>query len=186
MNNYFWDFDYKWDLPDVDDLFPNQQYTIRCRKISQDFLSTEFRKQLEDLGLFITDLRANYAPAGVDINNKKYGSIINEPLEQSRIDIVIKGAETSNFVWWDATDEANIINDNFIATDHKARRGINSNGFTRRLSHKFSAALVNTSQWNSIETTTEERFWLKLYYRSTKNDEKLAFYDAKNLLQTVL
>lgn len=186
MNNFFWKFDYNWDLPNVDDLFPNQYYAIRCRSVSTEVLSNEFHEKLKIAGIYITRVSANYAPAGVDVNYKKYGSIINEPEEQSRIDIVIKGQDTSSLVWWEAKDSNKVLEDNLLSVTHKALRGGDVNNFNRRLSQSFSAAVLNTTAWTSVETTTEERFWLKLYFRTIKDNCKLSFFDTKNILQSVI
>jgi len=186
MNNFFWDFEYKWNFPKIDTLFPNRYFSLRNRTVSNDVLDDEFLHLLDNAGLYVHETKAVYTPANTNIKSIKYGQITNDTNLQpsSRIDIVVQGADTSNLIWWNSNEE------NFLeeldANGGKILKTKNQNNFTKKLSHSFSSALINNGLWTSIETTTEDRIWLRVYFRQKKNKELVSFFDAKSLLQRVL
>lgn len=187
MNKFFWEFNNTFELPQPDDLFPHQYYNIRRRYVPNEVLPQEFHDKLTSVGLYVTRVRANYAPAGVDRTNKKYGFIATKAGLQPncRIDFVIKGAETSKLVWWNDIGDDYWCNNPGKDTEASFRPNDESI-MTKQFEYSYKTALVNTQGWTSVETTTEDRFWLKVYFRTIGKHEQLAFYDARELLQRVL
>lgn len=187
MNTFFWEFENTFKMPDVTDLFPGEYYTIRRRNLSFDILPQEFYDKLESVNLKVKGIRANYAPANVDFNNIKYGFLSNgsEFQPDSRIVFVIKGAETSKTVWWSKPETDNIWTNNPGKRTEQSWRPHDISKLQKRYSASFSAGLINTESFISVETTTEPRVWIKVYFYHSLLGQPISFGDAKTLLQQV-
>lgn len=188
MNTFFWEFDNTYKMPTVEDMFPGGYYTIRRRTLPNEILPQDFHDKLESVNLGVRTVKAQYTPANVDWNDKKYGFLANGSDFQpdSRIVFVIKGAETSKVVWWSKPEADNVWINNPGKEFFNSWRPKDISKLQKRYSTSISAALINAESFISVETTSEPRFWLKVYIYDKIQNRPISFADAKRLLQQVL
>ena len=178
MLPYCHSFEHCYQLPSIQDLYPNGEYDI-IKRIPYTLLDARFCQWLSKHSIDISELVVAWKPA-LPLWQRKtiYGTVHSDGSSITKINFILGGTH-SQMIWF-AEPELVIKSHTAIATSFRMANPKQS--LTQLHREPIRSALVNAELFHHIENTQDDRFAIQCTLIDSESRQHLAFDQAHTRL----